>query len=68
MAGAKSAIAARRVEPGDDLLDGLIRVQAEDGDRLSDAEMVTLVWHPRRRGTDAYQPHRQLGGCSACLP
>jgi cytochrome P450 len=44
MAGAKAAIARRRAEPGDDLLSDLIRVQAEDGDRLSDAELVTLVW------------------------
>lgn len=45
MAGAKDAIARRRVEPGDDLLSDLIRVQADDGDRLEDTELVTLVWH-----------------------
>ncbi|GAA4496764.1 cytochrome P450 [Actinoallomurus oryzae] len=45
MDGAKAAIARRRAEPGDDLLADLITVQAEDGDRLTDAEMVTLVWH-----------------------
>ncbi|MGW7412052.1 cytochrome P450 [Streptomyces sp. NPDC054863] len=28
-----------------DLLGDLIRAQDEDGDRLSDVEMVTLVWH-----------------------
>lgn len=42
--GAKAAVERRRAEPGDDLLDDLIRVQAEDGDRLSDVELVTLVW------------------------
>lgn len=36
---------SRRAEPGDDLLTDLVTVQAEDGDRLTDAEMVTLVWH-----------------------
>jgi cytochrome P450 len=44
MEGAKAAIARRRAEPGDDLLSDLIRTQAEDEDRLGDAEMVTLVW------------------------
>ncbi len=42
--GAKAAVARRRAEPADDLLSDLIRAQAEDGDRLSDTEMVTLVW------------------------
>jgi cytochrome P450 len=45
MEGAKAAVARRRVEPGDDLISDLIRTQAEDGDRLNDTEMVTLVWH-----------------------
>ncbi|WP_239332867.1 cytochrome P450 [Frankia sp. CiP3] len=45
MAGAKAAVARRRAEPGDDLLTDLIRTQADGGDRLSDTEMVTLVWH-----------------------
>lgn len=43
--GTKAAIANRRAEPGDDLLADLIHAQAEDGDRLSDTEMVTQVWH-----------------------
>ncbi|GAA2899782.1 cytochrome P450 [Streptosporangium fragile] len=45
MAGAKAAVARRRAEPGDDLISDLIRAQAEDGDRLSDTEMITLIWH-----------------------
>jgi cytochrome P450 len=45
MEGAKAAIARRHDEPGNDLVSDLIRVQAEDGDRLSDTEAVTLVWH-----------------------
>ncbi|MET7463399.1 cytochrome P450 [Nonomuraea sp. NPDC005501] len=50
MAGAREAVARRRAAPptGDapsDLLADLIRAQAEDGDRLSDTELVTLVWH-----------------------
>jgi cytochrome P450 len=44
MEDAKAAVARRRAEPGDDLLSDLIRTQADDGDRLTDTEMVTLVW------------------------
>ncbi|HEY0542748.1 MAG TPA: cytochrome P450 [Actinoallomurus sp.] len=44
MEDAKAAVARRRAEAGDDLLSDLIRTQAEDGDRLSDTEMITLVW------------------------
>jgi cytochrome P450 len=44
MAGAKAAVAARRAEPADDLLSDLVRAQAEDGDRLGDTELVSLVW------------------------
>jgi cytochrome P450 len=45
MEGARAAIARRRDEPGDDLVSDLISTQAEDGDRLTDTEMVTLIWH-----------------------
>jgi cytochrome P450 len=45
MDGARTAVASRRAEPGDDLVSDLVRAQAEDGDRLSDTELVTLVWH-----------------------
>jgi cytochrome P450 len=45
IAGAKEAVARRRAEPADDLLSDLIRTQADGGDRLTDAELVTLVWH-----------------------
>lgn len=41
--GAKAAVARSRAEPGDDLIGDL--VHAQDGDRLSDTELVTLVWH-----------------------
>ncbi|MFF0739904.1 cytochrome P450 [Streptomyces sp. NPDC004111] len=43
--GARRTVELRRCEPGDDLLTELIRVRDEDGDRLSDVELVTLVWH-----------------------
>jgi cytochrome P450 len=43
IAGAKDAVARSRAEPGDDLIGDLVR--AEDDDRLTDAELVTLVWH-----------------------
>lgn len=34
----------RRREPGDDLTTGLIRAQEDDGDRLSDNEMLWILW------------------------
>jgi cytochrome P450 len=43
--GAKEAVARGRAEPGDDLIGDLVRAQTDDGDRLSDTELVTLVWH-----------------------
>lgn len=43
IAGAKDAVARSRAEPGDDLIGDLVR--AEDDDRLTDTELVTLVWH-----------------------
>ncbi|MGI8329256.1 cytochrome P450 family protein [Actinomadura scrupuli] len=45
MHGAKAVIARRRDRPADDLVSDLLHLQAEDGDRLDDVEMVTLVWH-----------------------
>lgn len=44
IAGARSAVTVRRANPGDDLISVLIRTQSEDGDRLSDTELVSLVW------------------------
>ncbi|MEU7856127.1 cytochrome P450 [Nonomuraea sp. NPDC049141] len=43
--GAKAAVARRRAEPADDLISDLIHAQEENGDRLSDTELVTLIWH-----------------------
>ncbi|MEU9250398.1 cytochrome P450 [Streptomyces sp. NPDC048270] len=37
-------IAARRAEPRDDLVTALVEVQEDDGDRLTDREMVKLVF------------------------
>ncbi|MEV6865366.1 cytochrome P450 [Streptosporangium subroseum] len=45
MEGAKTAVASRKAELGDDLISDLIRAQADDEGRLSDTEMVTLVWN-----------------------
>ncbi|WP_367128936.1 cytochrome P450 [Saccharothrix sp. HUAS TT1] len=42
--GAIAAVERRRAAPADDLISQLLRAQGEDGDRLSDAELVTLVW------------------------
>jgi cytochrome P450 len=42
---AKAAVARRLTEPADDLVSDLLRIQEEDGDRLSDTELVTLVFH-----------------------
>jgi cytochrome P450 len=45
IADARAAVASRTADPGDDLLSHLVRTHAEDGDRLTDTELVTLVWH-----------------------
>ncbi|WP_169946890.1 cytochrome P450 [Microbispora sp. H11081] len=53
IAGAKAAVAAARAEPGaaGGVLADLVRAHgddgdgAEDSDRLSDTEIVTMVWH-----------------------
>ncbi|WP_172381458.1 cytochrome P450 [Streptomyces sp. MNP-20] len=37
-------IERRRAEPRDDLISALVQAQEDDGDRLSDREMVTLVF------------------------
>ncbi len=37
-------IASRRAEPRDDLITALVEVQEDDGDRLTDREMVKLVF------------------------
>ncbi len=37
-------IAQRRAEPRDDLITGLVHAQEDDGDRLSDREMVTMIF------------------------
>lgn len=43
--GAEQVVARTREQPGDDLISDLVRAQADDGDRLSGTELVTLVWH-----------------------
>jgi cytochrome P450 len=45
IAAAQAVVARRAAEPGDDLVSHLVRIHAEDGDRLSGTELVTLVWH-----------------------
>jgi cytochrome P450 len=45
MGDAVTAVARRTSEPGADLLSELIGIHADDQDRLSDVELVTLVWH-----------------------
>lgn len=44
VADAKAAVAQRRADPADDLLSDLVAAQAEDGARLTDTEIVSLVW------------------------
>jgi cytochrome P450 len=39
----RELIARRRAEPADDLISGLIRAHDEDGDRLSETEMITMI-------------------------
>jgi cytochrome P450 len=45
IADAQAAVARRTADPAEDLVSHLVRTHAEDGDRLSDAEAVTMVWH-----------------------
>ncbi|GAB3588506.1 cytochrome P450 [Amycolatopsis endophytica] len=45
MRDAVAAVARRTREPGADLLSELIGIHADDEDRLSETELVTLVWH-----------------------
>ncbi|XVQ08188.1 cytochrome P450 family protein [Spirillospora sp. CA-255316] len=45
MAGAKAAVESRRTELGDDVISDLVRLQAGHADQLTEAEMVTLIWH-----------------------
>ncbi|TDD12187.1 cytochrome P450 family protein [Nonomuraea diastatica] len=44
MEGATAAVARGIAEPGDDLVSDLARVMEEDGDRLSEVELATMVW------------------------
>ncbi|MUL40163.1 cytochrome P450 [Streptomonospora sp. PA3] len=39
----RELIARRREAPGDDLIDALIAVREEDGDRLTEKELITMV-------------------------
>ncbi|MEO3812294.1 cytochrome P450 [Sphaerisporangium sp. B11E5] len=61
--GAKEALARRRADPGDDLLSDLIRAH-DDDDRLSDTEMVTMVWLLVLAGQT---PHNLIGNAVAAL-
>jgi cytochrome P450 len=45
MRDAVAAVARRAREPDADLLSDLIGIHADDQDRLSETELVTLVWH-----------------------
>jgi len=45
MRDAVAAVASRAGSPGPDLLSELIGVHAGDADRLTEDELVTLVWH-----------------------
>ncbi len=48
-------LAARRGDPGDDLISQLLTARAEDGDRLSDVELVNLVLDVLIGGIDTTQ-------------
>ncbi|MEE6260583.1 cytochrome P450 family protein [Plantactinospora sonchi] len=43
--GARATVASRTLVPDEDLVSRLIQIRAEDGDRLTETELVTLVWH-----------------------
>ncbi|TDE57018.1 cytochrome P450 [Nonomuraea mesophila] len=44
MEGAAAAVARGVAAPGDDLISDLAQILEEDGDRLSEIELVTMVW------------------------
>lgn len=44
IAGAKEAVASRRADPADDLISDLIRARDDDGDKLTETELIMLVW------------------------
>jgi cytochrome P450 len=48
-------LAARREDPGDDLVSQLLAARAEDGDRLSDVELLNLVLDVLIGGIDTTQ-------------
>lgn len=48
-------LAVRREDPGDDLISQLLAARAEDGDRLSDVELVNLVLDVLIGGIDTTQ-------------
>jgi len=48
-------LASRRDDPGDDLISQLLAARAEDGDRLSDVELVNLVLDVLIGGIDTTQ-------------
>ncbi|GAA1512591.1 cytochrome P450 [Sphaerisporangium rubeum] len=64
IAGARDAVARRRAEPADDLLSDLIRAHDDDGDRLSDTEMITMIWLLVLAGQT---PHNLIGNAVAAL-
>jgi cytochrome P450 len=45
LGAAREVVARRAAEPDGNLVSYLLRVRAERGDRLSETELITLVWH-----------------------
>ena len=45
MADAKAAVAHRRAEPDADVVSELLAARTEDGDQLSEVDIVRTVWH-----------------------
>ena len=52
---AHELLAARREDPGEDLISTLLAAEAEEGDRLSDVECVNLVLNALVGGVDTTQ-------------
>ncbi|MEW1629038.1 cytochrome P450 [Streptomyces sp. NPDC089173] len=50
--GARQVVALRREKPGDDLVSDLLQAQAESAERITDTELITMVWHTVFAGQD----------------
>lgn len=61
----RAAVAHRRDQPGDDLVSDLMAVRGKDGDRLTDNELIGMMWQLVTGGQES--PTNVLGNAIAAL-